>query len=114
MATDEPKKHWSERKPPEGWAKITQSKKAAKAEMVDGGRTKAEAEEMEEEEEEEEDDEIPLWRRALMKKKAKEQKMKGQAEKQQVGLLTFPPNDTIWCHHGHGLSISLWEFIWGV
>ncbi len=22
---------------------------------------------------------------------------------------SFPPNDTICCHHGHGLSISLWE-----
>ncbi len=31
-----------------------------------------------------------------------------------VLLNPFPPNDTIWCHHGHGLSISLWEFIWGV
>ncbi len=27
----------------------------------------------------------------------------------------FPPNDTIlWCHHGHGLSTSQWELIWGV
>ncbi len=22
---------------------------------------------------------------------------------------SFPPNDTMWCHHGHGLSIRLWE-----
>ncbi len=27
---------------------------------------------------------------------------------------SFPPNETKWCHHGHGLSVSLWEFIWGV
>ncbi len=27
---------------------------------------------------------------------------------------SFPLNDTVWCHHGHGLSISVWEFIWGV
>ncbi len=27
---------------------------------------------------------------------------------------SFPPNDTKWCHHGHGLSISEWEFIWGI
>ncbi len=28
------------------------------------------------------------------------------------GLISFPPNDTIRCHHGPGLSISqLWEFI---
>ncbi len=31
-----------------------------------------------------------------------------------LNVNSFPPNDTIWCHHGHGLSISLWEFIWGV
>ncbi len=30
------------------------------------------------------------------------------------GVNSFSPNDTIWCHHGHGLSISLWEFIWRV
>ncbi len=24
-------------------------------------------------------------------------------------LNSFPTSDTIWCHHGHGLSISLWE-----
>ncbi len=28
-------------------------------------------------------------------------------------LNSFPPNDAIWCHHGHGLSISLWELIYG-
>ncbi len=27
---------------------------------------------------------------------------------------SFTPNNTIWWHHGHGLSISLGEFIWGV
>ncbi len=31
-----------------------------------------------------------------------------------IKVNSFPPNDTIWCDHGHGLSISLWEFIWGV
>ncbi len=29
-------------------------------------------------------------------------------------ITSFPPNDTVWCHHGHGLSISQWEFMWGV
>ncbi len=33
-----------------------------------------------------------------------------------IGIYTYPvnsipPDDTIWCHHGHGLSISLWEFV---
>ncbi len=31
-----------------------------------------------------------------------------------ITINSFPLNDTIWCHHGHGLSISQWEFVWGV
>ncbi len=31
-----------------------------------------------------------------------------------LSVNSFLPNNTIWCHHGHGLSISLWKFIWGV
>ncbi len=26
-----------------------------------------------------------------------------------IEVSSFPPNDTIWCHHGRALSISLWE-----
>ncbi len=31
----------------------------------------------------------------------------------EVSVNSFPPNDTIWCHHGHGLSTSQWKYIWG-
>ena len=74
-----PNKHWSEQKPQALWAKSFQA----------GRQPTPVAPTQEEQKEEEDDDEeeyahVPLWRRALMKKRAEEERVRKEQEKRIV------------------------------
>ncbi len=83
VAPEEPKKHWSERHPPEWWSRTVPDKEPAPTVAEHVGEKKGEEVE---EEDEEEYAHIPIWKRALMKKKDKEQRMKVELEKSHVSL----------------------------
>ena len=97
--TEEPQTRVTEKQPPaSAWSRRHNEKGTTPAVMETG---------VDENEEEEVPDEyagLPVWKRALMKKKAMEQRMKEEEEKQKVRRDNYKDSTDCFIHHAFTIA----------